>query len=406
MQSFDIAIVGGGMVGLALARALKNTDLRIAIIEGAAPSRDLSGDPDIRVSALSRASETILKNLGAWQAIEKQRCAPYYAMEVWEQDSFARIEFSASQMSQPNLGHIVENRVIQLALLEQVEKQDNVTLFMPQRCQSMAVGESEVWMTLDNGQSFTTKLVVGADGANSWVRQQQDIPMTHWDYGHSALVANITVDDAHECVARQVFTPQGPLAFLPLDDRSLCSIVWSTDPQRAEKLAKMSESEFNKAITAEFDSRLGLCHVTSERRVFPLKMRYARDFVVERVALVGDAAHTIHPLAGQGVNLGLLDAASLAQELMKLWRSGQDIGRKRHLREYERWRKAEAAKMIAAMQGFRDLFEGDNPAKKLFRGIGMSLVGQLPGAKQEIMSRALGMRGRLPELAKSVVSER
>ncbi|MBY6196996.1 FAD-dependent 2-octaprenylphenol hydroxylase [Vibrio hangzhouensis] len=406
MQSFDIAIVGGGMVGLALARALKNTDLRIAIIEGAAPSRDLSGDPDIRVSALSRASETILKNLGAWQAIEKQRCAPYYAMEVWEQDSFARIEFSASQMSQPNLGHIVENRVIQLALLEQVEKQDNVTLFMPQRCQSMAVGESEVWMTLDNGQSFTTKLVVGADGANSWVRQQQDIPMTHWDYGHSALVANITLDDAHECVARQVFTPQGPLAFLPLDDRSLCSIVWSTDPKRAEKLAKMSESEFNKAITAEFDSRLGLCHVTSERRVFPLKMRYARDFVVERVALVGDAAHTIHPLAGQGVNLGLLDAASLAQELMKLWRSGQDIGRKRHLREYERWRKAEAAKMIAAMQGFRDLFEGDNPAKKLFRGIGMSLVGQLPGAKQEIMSRALGMRGRLPELAKSVVSER
>lgn len=405
MQSFDIAIVGGGMVGLALARALKNTDLRIAIIEGAAPSRDLSGDPDIRVSALSRASETILKNLGAWQAIEKQRCAPYYAMEVWEQDSFARIEFSASQMSQPNLGHIVENRVILLALLEQVEKQDNVTLFMPQRCQSMAVGESEVWMTLDNGQSFTTKLVVGADGANSWVRQQQDIPMTHWDYGHSALVANITVDDVHECVARQVFTPQGPLAFLPLDDRSLCSIVWSTDPQRAEKLAKMSESEFNKAITAEFDSRLGLCHVTSERRVFPLKMRYARDFVVERVALVGDAAHTIHPLAGQGVNLGLLDAASLAQELMKLWRSGQDIGRKRHLREYERWRKAEAAKMIAAMQGFRDLFEGDNPAKKLFRGIGMSLVGQLPGAKQEIMSRALGMRGRLPELAKSVVSE-
>lgn len=406
MQSFDIAIVGGGMVGLALARALKNTDLRIAIIEGAAPSRDLSGDPDIRVSALSRASETILKNLGAWQAIEKQRCAPYYAMEVWEQDSFARIEFSASQMSQPNLGHIVENRVIQLALLEQVEKQDNVTLFMPQRCQSMAVGESEVWMTLDNGQSFTTKLVVGADGANSWVRQQQDIPMTHWDYGHSALVANITVDDAHECVARQVFTPQGPLAFLPLDDRSLCSIVWSTDPQRAEKLAKMSKPEFNKAITAEFDSRLGLCHVTSERRVFPLKMRYARDFVVERVALVGDAAHTIHPLAGQGVNLGLLDAASLAQELMKLWRSGQDIGRKRHLREYERWRKAEAAKMIAAMQGFRDLFEGDNPAKKLFRGIGMSLVGQLPGAKQEIMSRALGMRGRLPELAKSVVNER
>ncbi|MFC5076504.1 2-octaprenylphenol hydroxylase [Vibrio thalassae] len=403
MQSFDLAIIGGGMVGLALARALRDTDLRIAVVEGNTPDKDMSGDPDIRVSALSRASETILKNLGAWDAIQKHRCAPYYAMEVWEQDSFARIEFSASQMSQPDLGHIVENRVIQLALLEQVEGQNNVTLFMPHRCQSMAVGESEVWMTLDNGQSFTSKLVVGADGANSWVRKQQDIPLTHWDYGHSALVANISVADFHDCVARQVFTSQGPLAFLPLDDRNLCSIVWSTEPQRAEKLAKMSESEFNKVLTAEFDGRLGLCQVKSERRVFPLKMRYARDFVTERVALVGDAAHTIHPLAGQGVNLGLLDAASLSQEVFKLWRAGKDIGRKRNLREYERWRKAEAAKMIAAMQGFKDLFEGDNPAKKLIRGIGMSLVGQLPGAKQEIMSRALGMRGHLPELAKTEV---
>ncbi|GAL27897.1 2-octaprenyl-3-methyl-6-methoxy-1,4-benzoquinol hydroxylase [Vibrio variabilis] len=154
MQSFDIAIVGGGMVGLALARALKNTGIRIAIVEGSQPSKDLSGDPDIRVSALSRASETILKNLDAWEAIQNHRCAPYQAMEVWEQDSFARIEFSASQMSQPNLGHIVENRVIQLALLEQVEQQSNVTLFMPHRCQSMAIGESEVWTTLDNGQSL------------------------------------------------------------------------------------------------------------------------------------------------------------------------------------------------------------------------------------------------------------
>ncbi|MCL9773472.1 FAD-dependent 2-octaprenylphenol hydroxylase [Vibrio methylphosphonaticus] len=405
MQSFDLAIIGGGMVGLALARSLQDTDLRIAVIEGSMPSKSIPDEPDIRVSALSRASETILKNLGAWDAIEKHRCAAYQAMEVWEQDSFARIEFSASQFSQPNLGHIVENHIIQTALLSQVEQQANVTFFMPNRCQSMAVGESEVWMTLDNGMAFTSKLVVGADGANSWVREQQGIPLTHWDYGHSALVANIKVDDYHDGVARQVFTPQGPLAFLPLDDRKLCSVVWSTDPSRAEKLAKMPEAEFNKAITAEFDGRLGLCHLTSERRVFPLKMRYARDFVTERVALIGDAAHTIHPLAGQGVNLGLLDAASLSEELIKLWKAGKDIGRKRHLREFERWRKAEAAKMIAAMQGFKDLFEGDNPAKKMVRSLGMRLVGQLPGAKQEIMSRALGMKGRLPELAKSPVQQ-
>ncbi|MEZ8803155.1 FAD-dependent 2-octaprenylphenol hydroxylase [Vibrio splendidus] len=404
MQSVDIAIVGGGMVGLALAAALKDSDLRIAVIEGRAPSEGLSELLDVRVSALSRSSEVILRNLGAWQGIEQRRAAPYQAMEVWEQDSFARIEFDSTRLAQPNLGHIVENRVIQLALLEQVKKQDNVSLYMPATCKTMAIGESEAWLTLDNGQALTAKLVVGADGANSWVRKQQDIPLTHWDYGHSAIVANIKTTEQHHRVARQIFTPQGPLAFLPMQPSHMSSIVWSTEPNRAEKLVSMSDANFNKQLTAEFDSKLGLCEVVGERFAFPLRMRYARDFAVERVALVGDAAHTIHPLAGQGVNLGLLDAASLAQELLTLWAAGEDIGTKRNLRGYERWRKAEAAKMIASMQGFKDLFEGDNPAKKLIRGIGMKLAGQLPGAKDEIMKRALGLSGNLPDLAKRPVT--
>ncbi|WP_045466067.1 FAD-dependent 2-octaprenylphenol hydroxylase [Vibrio hyugaensis] len=400
MQSVDIAIIGGGMVGLALAAAFKDSDLRVAVIEGSVPNDTLSELPDVRVSALSRSSETMLRKLGAWQGIEQRRASPYYAMEVWEQDSFANIAFDAQSMAQPDLGHIVENRVIQLALLEQVQKLDNVTLFMPARCATLAVGEQESWLTLDNGQAMTAKLVVGADGANSWLRNQMDIPLTHWDYGHSALVANVKTADPHNSVARQIFTPQGPLAFLPMSDPHMCSIVWSTEPNRAEQLLAMNEQEFNKALTSEFDVRLGLCEAVGERAAFPLKMRYARDFVVERVALVGDAAHTIHPLAGQGVNLGLLDAASLAQEVLTLWKQGQDIGTKRNLRGYERWRKAEAAKMIAAMQGFRDLFSGENPAKKLVRGIGLSLAGQLPGAKDEIMKRALGLKGNLPELAR------
>ncbi|ARC91329.1 FAD-dependent 2-octaprenylphenol hydroxylase [Vibrio coralliilyticus] len=399
MQSVDIAIVGGGMVGLALAAAFKETDLRIAVIESRVPDSELADLPDVRVSALSRSSENILRNLGAWNGIVERRAAPYSAMEVWEQDSFARIEFDAQKLAQPDLGHIVENRVIQLSLLEQVKQQSNVSLFMPAQCSSMAVGESEAWLTLDNGHALTAKLVVGADGANSWVRKQQDIPLTHWDYGHSAVVANIWTAETHDRVARQIFTPQGPLAFLPMGESNMSSIVWSTEPNRAESLVAMSDEEFNKSLTAEFDARLGLCEVVGQRFAFPLKMRYARDFAVERVALVGDAAHTIHPLAGQGVNLGLLDAASLAQEVMTLWRKGEDIGTKRNLRSYERWRKSEAAKMIAAMQGFKDLFAGDNPAKKLARGIGMALVGQLPGAKDEIMKRALGLKGNLPALA-------
>ncbi len=404
MQSVDIAIVGGGMVGLALAAAFKETELRIAVIESREPDEQLADLPDVRVSALSRSSENILRNLGAWPGILSRRYSPYSAMEVWEQDSFARIEFDAQKLAQPDLGHIVENRVIQLALLEQVKQLPNVNLFMPSKCSTMAIGESEAWLTLDNGQALTAKLVVGADGANSWVRKQQDIPLTHWDYGHSAIVANVWTAEAHERVARQTFTPQGPLAFLPMGESNMSSIVWSTEPNRAEKLIALSDSEFNKALTAEFDARLGLCEVVGERFAFPLKMRYARDFVVERVALVGDAAHTIHPLAGQGVNLGMLDAASLAQEVISLWQKGEDIGSKRNLRGYERWRKAEAAKMIAAMQGFKDLFSGGNPAKKLVRGIGMTLVSQLPGAKDEIMKRALGLKGELPILARRSTS--
>ncbi|MDA0127293.1 FAD-dependent 2-octaprenylphenol hydroxylase [Vibrio sp. MarTm2] len=404
MQSVDIAIVGGGMVGLALAAAFKETELRIAVIESREPDELLADLPDVRVSALSRSSENILRNLGAWPGILSRRYSPYSAMEVWEQDSFARIEFDAQKLAQPDLGHIVENRVIQLALLEQVKQLPNVSLFMPSKCTTMAIGESEAWLTLDNGQALTAKLVVGADGANSWVRKQQDIPLTHWDYGHSAIVANVWTAEAHERVARQTFTPQGPLAFLPMGESNMSSIVWSTEPNRAEKLIALSDSEFNKALTAEFDARLGVCEVVGERFAFPLKMRYARDFVVERVALVGDAAHTIHPLAGQGVNLGMLDAASLAQEVISLWQKGEDIGSKRNLRGYERWRKAEAAKMIAAMQGFKDLFSGGNPAKKLVRGIGMTLVSQLPGAKDEIMKRALGLKGELPILARRSTS--
>lgn len=401
MQSFDIAIVGGGMVGLTLAAALKESDMRIAIIESYSPAVELEQTPDIRVSALSRSSEQVLRSVGAWNGITERRAAPYYGMSVWEQDSFASIEFDADAITQRNLGHIVENRVIQLALLEQVEKQANVTFFMPAECQSMAVGESEVWLTLNNGNSLTCKLVIGADGANSWVRQQADIPLTHWDYGHCALVANVHTTEPHQGIARQIFTPRGPLAFLPLPDPNMCSIVWSTDPLRAEWLAELDNQQFEQQLCVEFDNRLGLCQLVSDRAVVPLKMRYARDFAGTRIALVGDAAHTIHPLAGQGVNLGLLDAASLAEQLLSLWQQGKDIGLYRNLRSYERWRKAEAAKMIMAMQGFKELFSGSSPAKKLLRGVGMSLMDHSGWPKNELIKRALGLDGELPKIART-----
>ncbi|MUK71047.1 FAD-dependent 2-octaprenylphenol hydroxylase [Aliivibrio fischeri] len=399
MQSVDIAIIGGGMVGLTVAAALENSGLRIAVIESQLPKEELASLPDIRVSAISRASENILNNVGAWQGVLSRRAAPYTSMRVWEQDSFAKIEFEAEDIAQHNLGHIVENRVIQLSLLDKISKQENVTLLAPERCSNIMFGESEAWINLESGKAITAKLVVGADGANSWLRNQLDIPLTHWDYGHSALVANIRTVDVHDATARQVFRPEGPLAFLPLGEPNLSSIVWSIDPLQAEDLVSMPEEDFNKRLTTAFDNQLGLCSVEGVRQAFPLKMRYAKDFVRERAVLVGDAAHTIHPLAGQGVNLGLADAAALAETILALQNENKDIGLKVNLRSFERWRKAEAAQMIASMQGFKELFSGSNPVKKFIRGVGMSLTNELSPVKDECLKRALGLSGHLPEIA-------
>ncbi|GAD78575.1 FAD-dependent 2-octaprenylphenol hydroxylase [Vibrio ezurae] len=399
IKNVDLVIVGGGMVGLTLALALKNTDIRIAVIESSEP-KSVSEAPVSRVSALSRASENILHRLGAWPEITRLRCAPYTAMQVWEKDSFSKIEFSASELFEDNLGHIVENQIIQHALLEQVKRLENVSLFHPNKCTHLAVGEREAWLTLDNGQNLTAKLVVAADGANSWVRQQQDFPLTEWDYDHTAIVCNVLMEEPHDNVARQVFTPSGPLAFLPLHEPNLCSIVWSQHTDRAQQLMQASDAEFCKQLSVDFDMRLGKVEQLSERNAIPLKMRYARDFAKPRVALIGDAAHTIHPLAGQGVNLGLLDAITLAEEVEKYWNSGKDIGEYANLRHFERWRKAEAVKMISSMQGFKELFTGDDPLKKLIRGVGMNLAGTLPGMKNEVMRHALGLKGDLPKLAK------
>lgn len=399
MKNVDIAVIGGGMVGLTFAALLKDSGLRIAIVDPDLSITPLSESVSTRVSALNRASERILRHVDAWEAMEKKRLSPYHSMNVWEKDSFAHIEFHASDLAQPNLGHIVENTVVKQALLETLQSEPDFSWF-ENTCQQVVFGEQEAWITLNSGQSLTAKLVVGADGAHSWLRQAVNIPITSWDYGHHAIVATVRCEEPHGGVARQIFTPDGPLAFLPLSDPHLCSIVWSLPPTQAQQWCDCDDDEFNKALMVAFDAHLGWCEVISERQVCPLHMRYARDFVKERVALMGDAAHTIHPLAGLGANLGLLDAASLAEVVNASVLAGKDIGLRRHLRHYERWRKAEALSLIVAMQGFRHLFDGANPIKKLCRDMGLVAVDKLPFVKDEFMRHALGLKGDLPECAK------
>ncbi len=397
MQTFDVAIAGGGMVGLAVACGLQGSGLRVAVLEKAAePQFDPASAASIRVSAINAASERLLQKLDVWSAILALRASAYHGMEVWDQDSFGAISFDDEQQGLSHLGYIIENDVIHSALWQRASQCSDITLFTAAQLQQVAFGDNEAFITLQDGTMMSARLMIAADGANSWLRDKADIPLSFWDYEHHALVANVRTDMPHDAIARQVFHGEGILAFLPMQDPHLCSIVWSLAPQEAARLQSMPAELFNQQLSVAFDMRLGLCQVESERKTFPLMARYARNFAAHRLALAGDAAHTIHPLAGQGVNLGFMDAAELISEIRRLHQAGRDIGEHLSLRRYERRRKHSAAMMLAGMQGFRELFAGTHPAKKLLRDVGLKMADTLPGVKPRLLKQAMGLND-LPE---------
>ncbi|WP_028117754.1 FAD-dependent oxidoreductase [Ferrimonas senticii] len=397
-ESVDIAIVGGGMVGMATAIGLAQAGYQVAVLERQAPE-PVSGAPRLRVSAINRASEQLLSQLGAWQRLPADRLSPYQGMSVWDKDNLAQIDFDASALPQTglmasaNIGHIIENDAIAYALWQQAQSLSNLKLVIAAP-QAVAFSERDAWLTLDNGSMLTASLLVAADGANSWLRQQCQIPLTFADYGHHAVVATIRCQLSHQGIARQVFLPDGPLALLPLADPHLCSIVWSQSPEYAEARMALDETEFNQQLSVATESRLGSLTIESERVSFPLMMRYAQDFVRPRLALLGDAAHTVHPLAGQGVNLGFRDAAALIKLLEEVKQSDWDIGSERLLKRYERSQQAQAQELIAAMAGFQWLFDGQHPLKQALRGVGMNLFDRAGPVKQWLLQQALGTGGR------------
>ncbi|ABZ77922.1 Ubiquinone biosynthesis hydroxylase, UbiH/UbiF/VisC/COQ6 family [Shewanella halifaxensis HAW-EB4] len=398
-QTYDVAIVGGGMVGLATAIGLAMEGIKVVVID-AGQTQAVSGEPRLRVSAINKASQQLITNLGAWPYLAAARVSPYQKMQVWDKDSLGKIDFDAHSLSETHLGSIIENDAIAFALAERASELSELTYIQNQRLERIAFGEREAWLTLDNGDNVSAALVVAADGANSWVREQCKIPMTFWDYNHHAIVATIRTELPHGNTARQVFDNEGPLAFLPLYEKNLCSIVWSVSPDKAKELLALDKVSFERALTTTFDGRLGMCSLESERQSFPLRMRYARHFARPRLLLAGDAAHTIHPLAGQGVNLGFLDAASIVEVVSELKQQGKDIGDYRHLRELERWRKAEALEMITVMEGFKRLFQGGNPLKKAIRDLGLNIVDNFAPLKTLFIQQALGNKSHLPGLCK------
>lgn len=403
----DLVIVGAGMVGSALALALADSGLSVVLLDrgpltpGAVES-DLPFEP--RVSALSLASQRILQRLGAWDGILARRVSPYQAMHVWDGSGTGAVHFDAASVHAEVLGHIVENRVVQDALLERLAEAN--VLLLPEARLELLRRSGDQWLVqLAGDRQIRAPLVVAADGATSAVRRLAGLETREWDYLHHAIVTSVRCAESHQRTAWQRFTDDGPLAFLPLDrggDTRWCSIVWSCTPKQGERLMALDDAAFCQALGEAFEQRLGKVECSDTRLCIPLRQRHAKRYVEPGLALIGDAAHVIHPLAGQGVNLGFLDAAVLAEELHHAQARGESIAEQRVLERYERRRMPHNLAMMAAMEGFQRLFQDDRLPLRWLRNAALKQVDRHFEAKALFVRRALGLSGDVPELAKVV----
>ena len=397
---YDIAIVGGGLVGNTLACALGDRGFSVAVVEAREPIPEPDDSLKPRVSALTRASERILRALHVWSTIPARHVAPYRQMHVWNTPGLGEIHFDAAEIAEPSLGFIVENDRLQYALTQRLQSIESLSVYQPARLQALSIGDGGVLLTLDQA-TVKARLVVGADGSQSQVRDLAGIQITQGDYGQRALVSIIRCENGHQDTAWQRFLNTGPLAVLPLSGDNAC-VVWSTTPAHAENLAMMANHGFDEALNNALDGKLGRLISVGSRQSFSLRWLKANEYVRNRIALIGDAAHTIHPLAGQGVNLGMYDAGVLSQIITEANARGRSFFEHPILRRYERWRRGHNLVMHSVMNGLLCLFSNDIPGLRGFRNTGLVASNRLAPVKRAIMRNASGLSGDLPEIARCV----
>ena len=419
-MNHDVAIVGGGIVGLTLACALGHERVRVAVIEarenpfvGSAPIEDVNRRFDARTSAITPVSQRILAAIGAWSLIPTARVGVFEQMRVWESpkaDDFAdlgleqssdrvEVHLHAADADLPALGHIVENRELVSALEQCAAKLDTVRIYRPATLRAFQAGAHKVTVELD-GTRLEARLLAGADGSQSQVRALAGITADVAPYQQSAMVACVRTSASHQQTAWQRFLPDGPLAFLPLPD-NWSSVVWSTRPEHAAALQQMDEAHFCEVLATAYQGRLGRVESLGQRGCFALTRVKAKRYLAPRVALLGDAAHTIHPLAGQGVNLGLLDAAVLAERISELMSAGRDPGLQANLRAYERSRRGHNLLTGELMTGFNRLFTARHRAASSMRHVGFNVANRLPILRRMCINYASGLAFELPAIAKS-----
>ena len=398
----DIAIAGGGMVGLTLALALSQAGMKVALADPMMPAQLLDERFDGRVSALAFASVRMLRALGLWDALAPV-AQPINDIvvsdgELGGKPSPFSLHFDHREIGEV-LGFIVENRHIRRALLQATQSREGLVFLPGVAVDALSVGEGSTTMSLSNGQTIESPLAVAAEGRESALREAQGIRSVAWDYPQTGIVATVEHERPHNGVAYEHFLPAGPFAILPMTgNRS--SLVWTEETNEARRLLGLDETVFTAELRLRFGAHLGEVNPTGPRWSYPLRLHLARSYVQHRFALIGDAAHTIHPIAGQGLNLGLKDAAALAETVLDAARLGLDFGRSDVLERYERWRRFDSLALAAATDGLNRLMSNSFPPLRFVRDLGMGIVDSIPPLRQFFMRHAGGDVGTLPRLLK------